>query len=182
MSFPFDVEKALQAIDVIFKQEVEQNRPSSMHYIRLLKLLYIADRESLQETGSPITGDVGYAMDQGPVLSEIYNAMRDKSKFAHHWNHFLERSGDDVRLRLDPGKAKLCRYDIEKLREVTKRHRGKDKNELVKITHEFEEWKSNYKNNTSTHIPLRDVLAAVGFKKEEIEKIERAAKSLSLAE
>lgn len=39
-----------------------------MSYLRMLKLLYLADRESLKETGHTITGDRVVAMEHGPVL------------------------------------------------------------------------------------------------------------------
>jgi hypothetical protein len=42
-----------------------------MEYVRLLKLLYIADREMMAEAGAPVTGDRAVAMDHGPVLSHV---------------------------------------------------------------------------------------------------------------
>lgn len=181
MSFPFDVEKALQAINVVLEHEAEQTKADSIDCIRLLKLLYIADRESLKETGSPITGDEVYAMDHGPVLSEVYNAIQDKSRYAAPWSHFIVRDGDKVSLSTDPGRAKLSRYDVEKLKEVTKRYHKTGTWQLVHITHKFPEWKKFYVPDTSTPIPLRSILESLGFAEAQIETIEREARSLSYA-
>ena len=41
-------------------------------YIKLIKLLYLADRAALIETGSPITGDRYVSMKFGPVLSNVF--------------------------------------------------------------------------------------------------------------
>ena len=51
MNFRFDFHKTLQASGVLLS--LDANR---MAYIRLLKLLYIADREWLAEAGRTITG------------------------------------------------------------------------------------------------------------------------------
>lgn len=48
----------------------------SMPLLKLLKLMYLADRASLIETGFPITGDAIVAMDKGPVLSKTYDRLK----------------------------------------------------------------------------------------------------------
>jgi uncharacterized phage-associated protein len=40
-----------------------------MPLLKLIKLLYLADRESLRLHGMPISGDLVVAMPHGPVLS-----------------------------------------------------------------------------------------------------------------
>jgi uncharacterized phage-associated protein len=51
MHFHFDFDKALQAAGVLL--DADDNRMEAM---RLLKLLYITDRELLAETGRTLTG------------------------------------------------------------------------------------------------------------------------------
>lgn len=53
MSWVFSTEKAAQAVAVILKNSPDQQ----MDYRKIMALLYIADRESIKETGRPITGD-----------------------------------------------------------------------------------------------------------------------------
>ena len=71
MTFRFDFLKTLQASGVLL--QLDANR---MAYIRLLKLLYIADRELLAETGRTLTGDEAVAMKNGPVLSRVYDLIK----------------------------------------------------------------------------------------------------------
>lgn len=56
MSWTFSTKKATQAVSVILKAAPD----CQMDYRKLMTLLYIADRESIKETGSPITGDSYY--------------------------------------------------------------------------------------------------------------------------
>ncbi len=53
-----------------------QHAGGSMPMLKLLKLMYLADRASLIETGFPITGDAIVAMDKGPVLSTTYDRLK----------------------------------------------------------------------------------------------------------
>ncbi len=46
-----------------------------MSYMKLIKLLYLADREALARWGRPITTDTYVAMKHGPVLSYILNLI-----------------------------------------------------------------------------------------------------------
>ena len=72
MILHFNITKTIQASAVLLKADPNH----SMSRLRLLKLLYIADRESLTERARPITGDYPVAMDHGPVLSNTYNLIK----------------------------------------------------------------------------------------------------------
>src|SRR5271155_4089348 len=72
VNFPLKVLKTIQAIGVLLRADGVKR----MNYMRLLKLLYMADRESLRETGRPITGGPVTAMERGPVLEEVYDLIR----------------------------------------------------------------------------------------------------------
>src|SRR5438445_7794460 len=85
-TFPFDVNKATQAIGVLHSTE----RAADVSYYRLLKLLYIADRESLKETGRPIVGGNSVAMDKGPLNSPVYKLIRCEHPDSSHWQQFFD--------------------------------------------------------------------------------------------
>ena len=75
MSFRFDVNKVAQATAYLLRSmEKERHR-----FMALLKMLYIAERESLKENGFPITGDTYVAMRHGAVLSRTYDLMKTTS-------------------------------------------------------------------------------------------------------
>ena len=46
-----------------------------MSYMKLIKLLYFADRKYIKQTGSSITKDTYYSMKNGPVLSNVLNLI-----------------------------------------------------------------------------------------------------------
>ena len=140
--------------------------------MRLIKLLYIADRESLKETGRPITGDRVFAMDRGPVLSNLLDLIKGCYYDCSQWDKFIRKENYHIRLIDNPGNGELCKYEIEKLQEIWDRYDSKDEWDMVNETHEFPEWKKNHMAAASQRIPLSDILEAVGRpgKLEEITK------------
>jgi uncharacterized phage-associated protein len=62
----FNERKATQAAAYLLKR-----RGGKMSYMKLIKLLYFADRVALSRFGRPITTDRYVSMDRGPVLSHI---------------------------------------------------------------------------------------------------------------
>ena len=73
VEFIFDERKAAQAAAHLLRRH-----GSSMPYIKLIKLLYLADRQSLIETGYTITGDQLVAMSDGPALNRVLFFIEDR--------------------------------------------------------------------------------------------------------
>ena len=155
----FDLYKTIQAAAVLLKTTDGKR----MSRLRLVKLLYIADRESIAETEVPITGDSVVAMKHGPVLSQTYNLIKGETFAAHDWERYFRSSGQDVELEVDPGFERLSRYDIRKLRTVAERFRDENEWDIVEHTHQFPEWLENYVEGTSRPISATDVLEALGM-------------------
>jgi uncharacterized phage-associated protein len=157
--FQFDFQKALQAVGVLLEHE----RARRMNYMRLLKLLYVADREALLTTGKTITGDRAYAMKRGPVLSRVYDLIRGQEPRAGDWDRFVHTERYEVELVCDPGRGELSRSEVAKLREVSDRHRDLDEWALSDETHKLPEWAKNYPGTGSGGpISWEDVFAAAG--------------------
>ena len=157
MRFRFDFEKSLQAAGVLVGLG-----GSSMEYLRLLKLLHIADREMLATNGSPITGDRAVALKNGPILSQVYDLIQGQTARAGEWADFLRTTNDNVELRKPTDRGKLNRAEVEKLQEVFDRYRHDDVWDICAQTHEFPEWRANHAPNTSQPIPWEEALAAQG--------------------
>jgi uncharacterized phage-associated protein len=173
MPFKLDVLKTIQAIAVLFRSDLCKE----MDYLRVLKLLYIADRESLAETGRPITGDQVVAMKLGPVLSGIYDLVKSNPCEPSIWQNFLRKDHYQIELTEDPGTEELSPYEIGKLLEVAKRYKDCGSHDLVEITHEFGEWQRNNPEKSGVKIqpiPFADILAAVG-RAEDVEWIRKDA-------
>ena len=47
-----------------------------MNYMRLLKVLYLAEREILADSGKPLTGSRVVAMPRGPVLEDLFQLIK----------------------------------------------------------------------------------------------------------
>jgi uncharacterized phage-associated protein len=133
-----------------------------MSYLRLLKLLYIADRESLKETGRSITGDHVVAMEHGPVLGGVYSLIKGEHTAWAQWSAFFRKNGYRLEMVNDPGNGKLSKYELGKLRGVADAYADKDEWSLVEVVHGFEEWKKNDPGKSSQPIPLEDILEAIG--------------------
>jgi len=160
MPFKFNQCKAIQAVAFLLKQK---HATRTDNYMRLLKLLYIADRESLQETGRPITGDRFIAMERGPTLSHLLDLVKQRAYDSSEWDKYIELNGYEITLVQDPGNDKLCRYDVDKLKKVWHEFQDFDEWEVAEATHGFLEWQKNKPKATERNdIDLFDVLEALG--------------------
>ena len=81
-----------------------------MEYIKLIKLMYLADRTSILEADYPITGDTFYALKKGPIVSRVMNFIRGKKRDATWSGHFTT-SGHSIELTDDPGNDDLSEKD-----------------------------------------------------------------------
>jgi len=154
MAFRFHFARALQASAYLLRLDRKK-----MSYLRLLKLLYIADREWLANTGESITGDRACAMKNGPVFSTVYDLIKGNGSRAGQWDDYIHTDGYALELVTDPGRGELSSGIVEKLAEVTERYRDVDDWELSEQTHQFPEWADHYRGSVSP-IPWQDILRA----------------------
>ena len=160
MIFRFNVMKTIQAAAVLLKAE----SPHRLSRLRLLKLLYIADRSLLQQRARSITGDRPVAMDHGPVLTGTYELLKGEAYFSPQWEQYIQNEGRDAVLKSEPGVGELSRYEIAKLHEVAARFRDCNDWEVAEFTHTFPEWVKNQpKKGTCKAIPIEDILSATGI-------------------
>ncbi|HEV3258505.1 MAG TPA: Panacea domain-containing protein [Gemmataceae bacterium] len=157
-----DILKTVQAIAVLLRT-TDRTR---LEYLSLLKMLYLADRESLAETGTTITDDAVVAMENGPVLSEIYDLIYLNHWDLALWTSFLHRDEYDLELTGDPGVDHLSAYEIRKLEEIARRYERYSWRELVEETHRLPEWQWHRPDRSHgvriRPIPFKDILKAVG--------------------
>ncbi len=164
MYFRFGTKKIIEAAGVL----LQCGSARRMKYIRLLKLLYIADRESVGETGLPIIGTPLTAMERGPVHSLVYDFItkddRIDQRALAQWQSCVrtDEAQHEVALVADPGTQSLSDYEVEKLQQVCQKYRSIGRWGVSELTHEFPEWKKHYVEGTSRPIPFEDVIKAVG--------------------
>ena len=86
MKFVFSERKAAQAAACLIRLG-----GGRMDYGRLIKLLYLADRQSLIGSGAPITGDRMVSLDYGPVLSKILDMSQvTSSGELAEWHEYIK--------------------------------------------------------------------------------------------
>lgn len=167
--FQFDERKAADAAAFLI-----QLHGGKLNHMKLIKLLYVAERTSLDRFGRPIVGDRYVSMKWGPVVSKIYDLIKGEDEFPA-WSVLIEKSSPTtVALRAKPDLGSLSDADIEILTEVAELYRKIDQFKLSDMTHEeFAEWRNP--GNSSREIPVERILEVLGKSPEEIERVKRSA-------
>lgn len=158
----FSTEKTIQATSHLLKREPGHRS----NYMRILKLLYLAERRSLELRATPLCGDTPFAMENGPVLSTTLNLIKGVDPASTTWGKFIKLRKFDIEMTVDPGNLKLSRSELRILDEVSEKFADLDEWELVKWCHDnLPEFKENDPAGTGKKrnpIPLASVLKCVG--------------------
>jgi uncharacterized phage-associated protein len=166
--FRFNEKKATQVAALLIQLRGSQK----MKYLKLLKLVYLIDRESLARWGRPLSTDRHVSMDKGPVPSRIYNLITEEQLKSGVWSaHIQTVPGYDVQLLSDPGNDELSQAEDDLIREVFQMHGHKNRWRLVEELHQVPEWRDP--DGSMIPISIRDILTAVGKTPDEISEIER---------
>ncbi len=179
MYFRYKTKKVIQAAAVLLR--LAQGR--RMSYLRLLKLLYIADRESLAQALRPIIGTRPVAMKNGPLHSEVLDLVNGQHPDEPLWSSHIRKDGYHVELTTDPGVSELSRFEIDLLVKTYELFAPIDDWQLVEKTHDFHEWDKNYPDksaNTSQTIPFDDLIDAVGLAAEKESILEEASEGAAI--
>lgn len=155
-------QKAIQAAAALLRFEAGWK----MGRMRLLKLLYLADRRCLKETGLPLLGDRAVAMDRGPLHGTIYDWIKGEGFDAREWSKHVRNSGPrEVRLYGDPGNGKLSKHELDILNDISQQFVTCEDDELSDLTHGLPEYikaNKNRQRGSSRPIPIDDIIDAVG--------------------
>ncbi len=159
----FNPSKTIQAAAYLLKLEPGKRT----NYMRLLKLLYLADRKSLELRHTPLCGDTPYAMERGPVPSTTLDMIKGNDPESPRWAHFIAKIGYDVRLVEDPGNLELTRAELKILNELSEEFRDKDEWDMVNWCHanlsEYKECEPELTQKKRVKIPLDRILSAIGI-------------------
>jgi len=135
------------------------------NYTKLIKLLYIVDREAIKRWGYPLTWDEYWSLKQGPVVSGIMDRIRGtvRSQQATLWEQHIRTVGYDVVVDLDPGGSRLSTAEEALLSEVTDRYQAYDWRAMVEHVHSLPEHKEPDSECGRKPIYYSDILRAVGI-------------------
>lgn len=141
-------------------------RGGEMSLLKLMKLLYLTDRESLNQLGYSMSDDHMVSMPHGPVLSRTLDLMNGCSTSgANGWSGLISaRANNKLSLKNEINISsldELSKSDIEILDQTWSTFGGMGKFELVEYTHNHcPEWVDP--NGSSNPIRLEQLFTAVG--------------------
>ena len=145
--------------------------------LKLVKLMYLSERESLSKYGEPLTGDGLYSMDHGPILSITLNHINDlidseddgwDSWISDRENHKLGLVKEDTSIE---DLTFLSDADVKILDAVWSEHGHLSKYEIRDLTHKIcSEWEDP--KGSSNPIPYSRLLKCVGYDPEVATEIE----------
>jgi uncharacterized phage-associated protein len=174
MHLQFDESKATQVAAYFL-----QLRGGQMHYVKLIKLMYLADREALLRWGAPITRDRYVSMDNGPVLSRVLNLItEDRAKPV--WSQFISAPLGEYEVRLLQAAPTdlLSRAEENLMREIFEQYGHRNRWDLIhNVMHKLPEWQNP--NNSAIPIQIREILKASGESEEEIRAVLRELHSFA---
>jgi uncharacterized phage-associated protein len=158
-------------------------RGGRMSYLKLIKLLYLLDREALLRWGRPVTTDRHVSMPQGPVVSQIYDLIVGENPpgIQTYWHDYISAPENfEVSLYRDPGDDELSPAEETLISEVFAEHGRKNRWDLVRFTHDLPEWQDP--NGSSIPIAYSDILRAANRTDAEIAHLESEIESLAVVQ
>ncbi len=144
-----------------------------LHKVKLMKLLYLADRRNIKLYGCSISGDRAYSMKHGPILTVTLNVMNGESDGPwESWVTTLEDHMYELGSAVDTERSdELSRADVAILDDVWNEYGGVEVWPLVERLHvELAEWTSP--GHSSIPIPFAEIARSVGLTGDEIRLIE----------
>ncbi len=147
-----------------------------MAYIKILKLLYLADREAMGKWGESISGDEFVSMPYGPVLSQTYALIRDSGTSSEFgWDYWIQ---DDANYEISLKNKfthndeldELSEVELNILQAIFSKFGKMEKFELVDYTHySCKEWEDPF--GSSFPISPESIFRALGKKESEIQAL-----------
>ena len=154
-------------------------RGGRMAYIKLMKLLYLADREYMISYGDSMTGDRAVSMNNGPVLSRTYDLLKSGSPLEESpWDDWIKgESNYEVSVKKpvhgledDDAFDELSRADIKILDKVFSEFGHYKRFELCELTHRIcSEWQDPH--GSSVAINPKSIFMAGGKSEAEAEAL-----------
>ncbi|MDR1916804.1 MAG: SocA family protein [Synergistaceae bacterium] len=168
----FNVEKLIQVCGYILKKY-----DGRLNYTKLIKLLYLADKEALKESLITISDDEYVCMTNGPVLISLYDLIRnrysnnDDINAQSLWNaRFIKDGYDLVYISPQYPEGKMSEYDKDVIDRIDAQYHDKSHGELINAVHRREicpEW-TDPGHGTTSPLHLEKILKSIGCSDKEI--------------
>jgi uncharacterized phage-associated protein len=177
MNFRFQIGKATEA-----SCEFLQRAGGRLNIMKLVKLVYLLDRLSLDRRGVPVVGGDYLSMRNGPVTSEVLDLINSGRLFGEadtHWEQNVsDRRNHDVQLERMPAREHLSDAELKLVDEIWAAHGGKDHWQLVEWCHTHcGEWTPLSRG--CAPIAVERIGQALGKPPEAVQKLAREAAELN---
>ena len=139
-------------------------------YFKILKLMYLAERESILCFAEPMCGDDMYSLPHGPILSKTADFMRGMIQ-ASEWCEMIRPDGQYALALVDPntrGYRKLSRADKKILDDIWETQKNRTWTEMRDWTHKnCPEWDKSLEDKDCHYrrspISMDKLLTSVGI-------------------
>jgi uncharacterized phage-associated protein len=151
-----------------------KKRGNRMAVLKLIKLLYLAERKAVSKWGEPMSGDHFVSMPHGPVLSQTYELIKSQPApdEVSPW-HDLIRDEDnyEVSLKRDiEDFDELSKAEMRILDEVYAEYGKMSRFQIRDFTHDYcQEWEDP--NGSSFLIKLESICRAMGRDEEQVKAL-----------
>ena len=157
MRFVFDERKAAQAASILLERA-----GGSMPYIKLIKLLYLADRAALIETEATITYDRYVSMKHGPTPCQMLELiMQEHPPEDSIWHRYVKRRYFDAALCGPAESNQLSENNVNLLNDIYETYGKLRPSAVVSQTQALPEWQDP--DETSIPIDPADILRYAGY-------------------
>lgn len=167
MNFPFDSNKATEVACRLTKLE-----SGRINVLKLVKLIYLLDRLSIQRRSIPVVGGAYFSMRNGPVTSEVLdliNADQIAGTESAWANYISSRKNHEIAIK-DVLTGFLSESELHLLGEIYKQHGAKDQWELRDWCHRHcAEWTPLFGGHCS--ITPFEIAKALGKSEEQIREV-----------
>lgn len=170
-----DIKKVVQVVGYILSKY-----QGKLNYTKLIKMLYLADRESMRQTGYPITGDNYVSMPRGVVLSGMLDLIKDNYSVMdaqNYWNSRFETNGRDLNMisrELPTGQ--LTENELSILDAIDKRFHRFDYGYLINYIHDSKNCPEWEPTESSIPLPKTRIYKALGYSDVQIQALEEEEK------
>lgn len=165
----FDEKKATQVACVFLRLA-----GGTLNCMKLIKLMYLAERAALIRLGRPITWDSYFLLRHGPVLSTVLDLISEKPNPVDKsfWAKYVSVPKKySVSLIKDCPSTQLAPVDESVITQVYEDYGSYGEWDLVELLHYIlPEWKDP--KRSAFQISYEDILRAGGKQNKEIEDIE----------
>ena len=177
MNFNFNICKATEVACQFLQRE-----GGTISTLKLVKLIYMLDRLSLDRRGIPVVGGDYLSLRNGPVISEVLdliNAGQLAGADDPRWQQCVsDRLNHQVHLETMPARKHLADAEVDLIDEIWAEHGGKDQWQLRDWCHRHcAEWTPLTRGWAP--IAVERIGQALGKSPQEIQKLTREAAELN---